>query len=108
MWKQSVWTSVIAASLASRYLKNGGVLTLPGAQPALSGTPGKLGWGHGGGWGEVHACMNASVWMPFYTAAFFMHTLCMCSVCVHVCTCMLTHVLGQIKVKQPVKLNEVV
>ena len=57
MWKQSVWTSVIAASLASRYLKNGGVLTLPGAQPALSGTPGKLGWGHGvgGGGRYVHA-----------------------------------------------------
>ena len=45
MWKQSVWTSVIAASLASRYLKNGGLLTLPGAQPAMSGTPGKEGLG---------------------------------------------------------------
>ncbi|KAK7486220.1 hypothetical protein BaRGS_00022543 [Batillaria attramentaria] len=45
MWKQSVWTSVIASSLAAKYLKNGGVLTLPGAQPALGGTPGMIGYG---------------------------------------------------------------
>ncbi|XP_025094066.1 dihydropteridine reductase-like isoform X2 [Pomacea canaliculata] len=45
MWKQSVWTSVIASSLAARFLKNGGVLTLPGAQAALKGTPGMVGYG---------------------------------------------------------------
>ncbi|XP_076470164.1 dihydropteridine reductase-like [Babylonia areolata] len=45
MWKQSVWTSVIASSLAARHLKTGGVLTLPGAQPSLGGTPGMIGYG---------------------------------------------------------------
>ena len=40
MWKQSVWSSSIAASLAARHLKEGGLLTLPGAMPALKGTPG--------------------------------------------------------------------
>lgn len=42
MWKQSVWTSIIAASLASSHLKEGGLLTLTGAEAALSGTPGKI------------------------------------------------------------------
>ncbi|KAL8564374.1 hypothetical protein ACOMHN_057396 [Nucella lapillus] len=41
MWKQSVWTSVISSGLAARHLKNGGVLTLPGAQPCQAGTPGQ-------------------------------------------------------------------
>ncbi|ESP00439.1 hypothetical protein LOTGIDRAFT_140722 [Lottia gigantea] len=45
MWKQSVWTSTIAASLAAKYLKEGGILTLPGAQPSLHGTPGMIGYG---------------------------------------------------------------
>ncbi|KAK6177940.1 hypothetical protein SNE40_012801 [Patella caerulea] len=45
MWKQSVWTSTIASSLAAKYLKDGGVLTLPGAQPALNGTGGMIGYG---------------------------------------------------------------
>jgi len=45
MWKQSVWSSSIAAELACHYLKPGGVLTLPGAQAALSGTPGMVGYG---------------------------------------------------------------
>lgn len=40
MWKQSVWSSVIAASVASKFLKEGGVLSLPGAKPALGPTPG--------------------------------------------------------------------
>ena len=40
MWKQSVWTSIIASHLASKHLKDGGVLALTGAQPALQGTPG--------------------------------------------------------------------
>ncbi len=45
MWKQSVWSSVISASLASQYLKEGGCLVLPGAKPALGGTPGMIGYG---------------------------------------------------------------
>ncbi|XP_074642142.1 dihydropteridine reductase-like [Tubulanus polymorphus] len=45
MWKQSVWTSTIAASLASKHLKEGGVLQLTGAQPALKGTAGMIGYG---------------------------------------------------------------
>ena len=42
MWKQSVVSSSIAASLAAKFMKEGGLLTLPGAQPALQGTAGKL------------------------------------------------------------------
>jgi len=45
MWKQSVWSSVIAASIAAKHLKEGGLLTLTGAQPALEGTPGMIGYG---------------------------------------------------------------
>jgi dihydropteridine reductase len=45
MWKQSVWTSIIAAELAAKHLKDGGVLSLTGAQPALNGTPGMIGYG---------------------------------------------------------------
>ncbi|XP_053952671.1 dihydropteridine reductase [Anastrepha ludens] len=45
MWRQSVWTSAISASVASKYLKEGGLLTLTGAQPALEGTPGMIGYG---------------------------------------------------------------
>ena len=41
MCQQSVWSSVLAAQLAAKHLKEGGVLTLTGAQPALSGTAGK-------------------------------------------------------------------
>lgn len=40
MWKQSVWSSTIAASIAANYLKEEGFLTLTGAQAALEGTPG--------------------------------------------------------------------
>lgn len=40
MWKQSVWTSAISAAVASKYLKDAGLLVLPGAAPAVSGTPG--------------------------------------------------------------------
>ena len=40
MLMQSVWTSSLAAQLAAKYLKDGGVLTLTGAQPALEGTSG--------------------------------------------------------------------
>eukprot|EP00112_Aurelia_sp_Birch-Aquarium-sp1_P008355 Seg1917.3 transcript_id=Seg1917.3/GoldUCD/mRNA.D3Y31 product="Dihydropteridine reductase" protein_id=Seg1917.3/GoldUCD/D3Y31 len=45
MWKQSVWTSSISAAIASNHLKDGGLLTLPGAQPALGGTAGMIGYG---------------------------------------------------------------
>ena len=39
MWKQSVWTSVIASQMAAKYLQEGGFLALTGAIPALGGTP---------------------------------------------------------------------
>ena len=45
MWKQSVWSSTISAKIANKYLKNGGILVLPGAQPAIAGTPGMIGYG---------------------------------------------------------------
>lgn len=45
MWKQSVWTSVIAAGLGAHHLSEGGVLVLTGAQAALKGTPGMIGYG---------------------------------------------------------------
>lgn len=45
MWKQSVWTSTISSHLATKHLKEGGLLTLSGAKPALDGTPGMLGYG---------------------------------------------------------------
>ncbi|CAD7004841.1 dihydropteridine reductase [Ceratitis capitata] len=45
MWRQSVWTSSISAAVAAKHLKDGGMLTLTGAQPALQGTPGMIGYG---------------------------------------------------------------
>ncbi|KAH8286194.1 hypothetical protein KR054_004004 [Drosophila jambulina] len=45
MWKQSVWTSSISAAVAAQYLKEGGLLALTGAKPALEGTPGMIGYG---------------------------------------------------------------
>ncbi|XP_072029747.1 dihydropteridine reductase-like [Amphiura filiformis] len=46
MCKQSIWTSVISAGIASRHLKEGGLLQLTGAKAALDGgTPGMLGYG---------------------------------------------------------------
>ncbi|XP_076294905.1 dihydropteridine reductase [Lasioglossum baleicum] len=45
MWKQSVWSSVIASSIAAHHLKEGGFLLLTGAKPALKGTPGMIGYG---------------------------------------------------------------
>ncbi|XP_043649680.1 dihydropteridine reductase [Drosophila teissieri] len=45
MWKQSVWTSAISAAVAAQHLKEGGVLALTGAKPALEGTPGMIGYG---------------------------------------------------------------
>lgn len=45
MWKQSVWTSTIAAELAAKHLKERGVLQLTGAAPALEGTAFMMGYG---------------------------------------------------------------
>ena len=41
MWKQSVWTSGISAAVAAKHLKEGGLITLPGAAPAVEGTAGE-------------------------------------------------------------------
>jgi len=45
MWKQSVWSSTIAGTIAAHHLKDGGLLVLPGAKPATGGTPGMIGYG---------------------------------------------------------------
>ncbi|XP_050682701.1 dihydropteridine reductase [Leptidea sinapis] len=45
MWRQSVWSSSIAATLAAKYLAEGGLLALTGAKAALEGTPGMIGYG---------------------------------------------------------------
>lgn len=45
MWKQSVWSSIIATSIAARHLKEGGFLSLTGANAALQETPGMIGYG---------------------------------------------------------------
>ena len=45
MWKQSVWSSAISGTLAAKFLRSGGLLVLPGAKPALAGTPGMMGYG---------------------------------------------------------------
>ena len=45
MWKQSVWSSTISAEASGKFLKEGGFLSLPGAQPALNGTSGMIGYG---------------------------------------------------------------
>jgi len=45
MWKQSVWSSSISASLAAHHLAEGGLLVLPGAKPCTGGTPGMMGYG---------------------------------------------------------------
>lgn len=45
MWKQSVWTSGISAAVAAKHLKEGGLITLPGAAPAVEGTAGMMGYG---------------------------------------------------------------
>jgi dihydropteridine reductase len=45
MWKQSVWSSAISATVSAQHLKSGGVLALTGANPALTGTPGMIGYG---------------------------------------------------------------
>ena len=46
MWRSSVWPASISASLATNYLKPGGMVILPGAAaPAEAGTPGMAGYG---------------------------------------------------------------
>ena len=45
MWKQSVWSSSIAAAIGAKHLKDGGMLTLTGAKAALEGTGGMIGYG---------------------------------------------------------------
>lgn len=45
MWKQSVWTSAISATVGAKYLKDGGFLALTGAKAALEGTGGMIGYG---------------------------------------------------------------
>jgi len=45
MWKSSVWPASISASLAAKHLKPGGMVVLPGAAPAIDGTPGMAGYG---------------------------------------------------------------
>ena len=42
MWKQSVWTSTIAAHLAAKHLNENGLLVLTGAHPAQRGTAGRM------------------------------------------------------------------
>ncbi|VDP91359.1 unnamed protein product [Echinostoma caproni] len=44
-WKQSVWSSSIASSVATKYLATGGLLVLSGSESALNGTPNMLGYG---------------------------------------------------------------
>ncbi|KAJ1950842.1 hypothetical protein FBU59_000490 [Linderina macrospora] len=43
--KQSINTSIIAANLAALHMRQGGLLALTGAVPALDGTPGMIGYG---------------------------------------------------------------
>jgi len=45
MIRQSVWSSLIAAKLASKFLNEAGLLTLTGAKAALDPTPGMIGYG---------------------------------------------------------------
>ncbi|KAG0268703.1 hypothetical protein DFQ27_005943 [Actinomortierella ambigua] len=45
MWKQSVHSSLVASHLASKVLKEGGLLTLTGAFAAQKGTPFMIGYG---------------------------------------------------------------
>lgn len=45
VWRQTVWSSAIAATVASKYLNSGGLLALTGANVALEGTPTMVGYG---------------------------------------------------------------
>lgn len=65
MWKQSMWSSLISASLAASHLKEGGLITLTGAKAALEPTPGIK---------NIHT-------LYYY---LFMTLICMSCYCVHV------------------------
>ena len=54
MWRSSVWPASISASLATSHLKQGGMVILPGAAPAVAGTPGMAGYGMAKG--KVRSC----------------------------------------------------
>lgn len=45
MFKQSVWSSTISASVAAQHLAPGGFVALTGAKAALEGTPSMIGYG---------------------------------------------------------------
>jgi len=45
MWRSSVWPSSISGHLACKHLREGGLVVLPGAQPATKGTPSMAGYG---------------------------------------------------------------
>lgn len=45
MWKQSVWSSSISATISANHLKENGFLSLTGAKAALDGTSGMIGYG---------------------------------------------------------------
>ena len=45
MWKQSVESSLVATKLASKFLTEGGLLVLTGAQGAINPTPGMIAYG---------------------------------------------------------------
>jgi len=45
MWKVSVESSVLSSQMAAKYMKEGGLLVLPGASGALGPTPGTIAYG---------------------------------------------------------------
>lgn len=45
MWQQSVCTSILSTVIASKFLKDGGLLVLTGAKAALEATPSMIGYG---------------------------------------------------------------
>lgn len=45
MWKQSVCSSLIAATLGTKFLKENAVIQFTGAKAALDPTPGMIGYG---------------------------------------------------------------
>lgn len=45
MWKQSVWSSTISATVAAKHLAPGGFVALTGANAATEGTPSMIGYG---------------------------------------------------------------
>ncbi|KAL3119045.1 hypothetical protein niasHT_003828 [Heterodera trifolii] len=45
MWRQSVWSSALAAKIGTRFLKTNGLLQFTGAAAASDATPGMIGYG---------------------------------------------------------------